>query len=424
VKRVGRLWDEIVAFENLHAAARAALRGKRSRVDAARFFHRLEPELLALRAELAAGSYRPGPYRTFWIRDPKHRMISAAPFRDRVVHHALVRVVEPHFDRGFIHHSYACRMGRGHHRALRQFVIWGRQSRYVLKLDIEKFFPSIDHALLLDRIARRLKDARVLALCRAIVEGSNPQEPVLRYFPGDDLLTPIERARGLPIGNLTSQLFANVFLDSLDHFVKERLGVRRYLRYADDFCCFGDRKDELRAQRAAIVEHLAGLRLTLNEGKSRIRRLREGVEFLGFVVRPSGLRLRAESVRRGRRRIRRLRAAYAGGKIDWPEIAGRLRSWDAHLACGDTWGLRRRVYASSTFVRLRVPGSVESATGHASPPTAAGSSRSSPAARPRPGGSGVRPAPGRARLPRARSSRGSSRSCACGRWRRPPPRSG
>ena len=142
-------------------------------------------------------------------------MISAAPFRDRVVHHALCRVIEPVLDRGFIHHTYACRAGKGNHRALRHFVRLCRRYRYVLLCDVRKYFPSIDHDIVLSLVRRRIKDRGVLWLLGRIVASSCAQEPAVWHFPGDDLFTPAGRRRGLPIGNLTSQLLANVMLDPL-----------------------------------------------------------------------------------------------------------------------------------------------------------------------------------------------------------------
>jgi retron-type reverse transcriptase len=351
MRRAGQLWDSLIAFDNLHRAAYQVLRGKRRRAAAGDFFLALEDRLLRLQAELRAGTYRPGTYRTFWIAEPKPRLISAAPLRDRIVHHALINVIEPVFEPRFIHHSYACRRGKGTHRALRQFVTWARTSRYVLKMDIRKFFPTIDHAILAQQIRRAIKDPDVLRLCEAIIDGSNAQEPVVQHFAGDDLLTPLTRRRGIPIGNLTSQFFANVYLDPLDHFVKERLKVRRYLRYVDDFCCLGDDKRALTATRAAIVAFLADLRQQLNPGKSRIRRVQEGIEFLGFVVTPDRLRLNQTAVRRQRRRIRHLRAAYGAGEIDWGEVSGSLQAWSAHAAHGTTWRLRRDVLRRAVFRR-------------------------------------------------------------------------
>ena len=217
--RTSNLWSNLTSFENLHRAAYQVLRGKRERVHAGDFFFDLEANLFRLQRKLQTHTYRPGGYRTFWITDPKPRLISAAPFRDRVVHHALINRIEPVFERRFIHHSYACRTGKGTHQALQQFVEWGRSSRYALKMDIHKFFPSMDHAVLKQRIQRTIKDPDVLWLCERIIDGSNEQEHVTQYFPEDELFTPLTHRHGIPIGNLTSQFFANVYLDGLDHFI-------------------------------------------------------------------------------------------------------------------------------------------------------------------------------------------------------------
>jgi len=351
MRREGKLWAKFIGIENLHLAARRALKGKRSRADAAGFHADLERQLLQLREALQAGIYYPGAYRTFWISDPKRRLISAAPFRDRVVHHALIQVMEPVFERGFVYHSYACRKGKGTHRALRQFVTWARASDYVLKLDIKKYFASIDHAILKMLLTRKFKDPRLLRLSNLIVDKSNAQERVIDYFPGDALLTPLNRRKGLPIGNLTSQVFANVYLDPLDHFVSERCGFGQYLRYMDDIviCCRD--KNRLQGLRNEIHEYLLGLRLRLNENKSRIRRLGEGVEFLGFVVRPQSIRWNQTSVRRHRRRMKQLKEEYCLGGLNWSDVARSLQAVVAHGKHGDTSALFEDVFYRNPFMR-------------------------------------------------------------------------
>jgi retron-type reverse transcriptase len=339
MKRHNQLWPRITSLENLDRAARAVLKGKRSKAHAGRFFQDWETNLLSLQRELLSGRYEPGTYRSFWIQDPKPRLISAAPFRDRVVHHALIQVIEPLFEPRFIHDSYACRTGKGQHRALARFTAWARATRYVLKLDVARFFPSLDHEILKAILRRALKDPDVLALCDRIIDGSNEQEHVVHWFPGDDLLSPAARRKGLPIGNLTSQFFANVFLDQLDHHVKERLRVKRYLRYVDDMCICGDDKAALTDLRAEILDFLLGLRLRLNERKSRIRRLKEGIEFLGFVVLPDRIRLNARAVRRQRARMKWIGREMAAGQITPQDAAASFEPWCAHAAHGDTWRL-------------------------------------------------------------------------------------
>ncbi|MBI4517573.1 MAG: group II intron reverse transcriptase domain-containing protein [Deltaproteobacteria bacterium] len=355
MKRHGDLFDSITSFDNLLAAARAAYRGKRLRAAPATFHYDLERNLLRLQDELRLGHYEPGPYRAFRITDPKPRLISAAPYRDRVVHHAVCRVIEPLFDRTFIYDSYANRLGKGTHRALDRATAFCRQAPYVLKCDVEKFFPSIDHAVLLDRLARKLKCPRTLDLLGRIVANSNPQESVVRYFPGDALFTPHQRRHGIPIGNLTSQFFANVMLDPLDHFVKENLRCPRYLRFADDFLVFGRNRGELRAVLERLRGLLAPLRLALHPRKCVVLPVSAGVPFLGWRLFPDHRRLRRSTGVRFQRRLRQLSRAYAGGAISLGDVRAPLASWIGHLRHGDTWGLRRRLLGDTLF-RVRAGG--------------------------------------------------------------------
>lgn len=238
-RRADDLFAGIANFKSLYEAAKHAVRGKRKSPGAAVFMANMERELLRLERELLAGIWQPGRFVMFRIDDPKPRMISAAPFRDRVVHHALCAIVEPIFERGFIDDTYANRVGRGSHRAIARYEKYRDRYRHVLRCDIYRYFPAIDHEILKQEFRRRIACRRTLKLLDHIVDGSNEQEPVELYFAGDDLFTPFLRRRGLPIGNLTSQFFANLYLDPLDHFAKEVLRAP-YLRYVDDFALFHD----------------------------------------------------------------------------------------------------------------------------------------------------------------------------------------
>jgi len=233
------LYDGIASFGALYDAWRRAIKGKRRKPGAAAFTAGLETNLLRLERELRDQTWQPGHYVTIEIRDPKHRIVSAAPFRDRVVHHAVCAVVAPIFERGFIDHSYANREGKGTHRAVKRYERWRDAYGYVLRCDLYRYFPAIDHAILKQDLRRRIACPDTLWLLDTIIDGSNKQEPVDLYYPGDDLFTPFRRRRGLPIGNLTSQFLANVHLDALDHFVTEILGAP-YLRYVDDFALFAN----------------------------------------------------------------------------------------------------------------------------------------------------------------------------------------
>lgn len=349
MKRHGNLWSEVIAFENLLRASRKAQRGKRFKKNVLDFNARREDELLLLHEQLKNRTYRPGGYHTFYITEPKKRLISAAPYRDRVVHHALCNVVEPLFERGFIRDSYANRAGFGSHRALRRFVKFVRQYRYILQCDIQKYFPNIDHAILKTLVRRKIKCPETLWLLDRIIDHSNPQQAPLLYFPGDDLLTPLERRKGLPVGNLTSQLLANVYLDGFDHFVKEHLKIRAYVRYVDDFALFGDDREELRAVRREIEAYLAGLRLRIHPVKSQLFETRRGPSFLGFRVLPNQIRVRNDNLRRARRRLRAMQAAYSAGQMPLAEVGNAVRAWLGHLAHGDTWRLREKILNGFPF---------------------------------------------------------------------------
>jgi retron-type reverse transcriptase len=351
MKRYGNLWVEIVSFANLLTAARQAQKGKRFRENVLEFNYKLEQNLETLKTELESKTYRPRGYKTFEIKEPKPRMISAAPYRDRVVHHALCQVIMPIFERTFIADSYANRVGFGTHRALRRFTEFSRSSRYLLQCDVKKYFPSIDHAILKSLVRRKIKCVDTLWLIDTIVDHSNQQEPVLQYFPGDDLLTPCQRRRGLPIGNLTSQFFANIYLNSFDHFVKENLQGAKYIRYVDDFAVFADDWEFLVNARLAIEEYLANLRLKIHPIKSQIFETRHGANFLGFRVLPNRIRVRTENLRRARRRLRRMQADCDRGKIKLIDVSRSIRSWMAHLEHGDTWRLRQKIFTS--LIKLR-----------------------------------------------------------------------
>lgn len=350
MKRSGYLWDKIVAFENLHLAAHKAQKSKRFRENILAFNSQIELELFQLQSELKAQNYRPGKYRTFEIFESKPRLISAAPYRDRVVHHALCNIIVPIFERSFITDSYANRLDFGSHKGLRRFTEFARQSRYVLQCDIQKYFASIDHQILKSQIRAKIKCPQTLALIDLIMDNSNEQEPVNHYFEGDDLLTPASRRRGLPIGNLTSQFFANLYLNEFDHYVKEVLRVKKYVRYVDDFAFFGDDKERLTEIRVAIEARLDQLRLKIHPIKSQLFETRKGANFLGFRVLPDRIRVINDNIRKGKRRIRRMEVDYAYGRTDLAKINQSIQSWFAHLDHGDTWRLRQNLSIQLSFL--------------------------------------------------------------------------
>jgi retron-type reverse transcriptase len=350
-KRHDDLFARIANFGALRSAARRAVRGKRKNPGAGEFFANLERELLRLEDTLLHGTYRPGRYVEIRVRDPKERIVSAAPFRDRVVHHALCTVIGPLFERGFIGNTFANRVGKGTHRAIGAYEGYRDRHACVLRCDLFRYFPSIDHAILRAEFRRRIACASTLALIDAIIDGSNPQEPADLYFPGDDLFEPQRRRRGLPIGNLTSQFFANLYLDGFDHFVTEVLRAP-YVRYVDDFALFHDDAAVLAQWRLRIERYLEGRRVKLHPRKTAIQATSEPSAFLGFVLLPGGgRRLPEDNVARFRNRLRGLRDRWRAGKVSRPEVEAKVGAWIAHAENADTWRLRQAMFGGGWFGR-------------------------------------------------------------------------
>lgn len=283
------LFDSITSFGNLYAAYKAASRGRHSREDVLRHDLHAEKILFRLKWQLENGAWRHGPYRTFTVYDPKERLVSAAPFTDRIVHHAIHRVIEPIFDRAFIYDSYACRGGKGTHQAVLRLQHFLRSAAgrfgqfYVLRVDIAKFFATIDHGILLALIAKKVYDRQTIGLLEEIIRS---------YAPG------------VPIGNLTSQLFANVYLNELDQFVKHGLRQRYYLRYMDDFLIIHPSKEHLHQARQEIEDFARSeLALQLHPVKTNAHKFAGRERFVGYDAEPHVRRLSKPTVQRFMRRL-------------------------------------------------------------------------------------------------------------------------
>lgn len=314
--------EDITSTENLLGAWREFLRGKRGKRDVQEFQRELMDNVLALHGELANGTYRHGGYYAFKISDPKPRDIHKALVRDRLVHHALYRQLYPFFDRTWIADSYSCRLGKGTHRASKVFRKYalqvsrnGTRTCWILKCDIRKFFASIDHAVLLKILSAYLPDKRTLGLL----------EEIIRSFSGK---TPDV---GLPLGNLTSQLLVNVYMNEFDQFVKHRLKAKRYVRYADDFAFLSHDRRELEAFLPRVRDFLGtNLKLSLHPDKVSIKTLASGVDFLGWVQFEDHCVLRPAT---RRRMVRNL----AGGRTEQ-----KVRSYRGLLSHGNTHRLAEK----------------------------------------------------------------------------------
>ena len=339
-------FEQLYSWHNLYASWRKAAKGKRGHACVAAFEHRLEENLLELQSELQVRSWRPGPYASFYVHDPKKRLISAAPFRDRVVHHALCNVIEPSFERSFVNDSYANRVGKGTHAALDRLQQFARRFPYVLSCDIRKFFPSMDHAVLRYPLSMKIDDQRILWLIDQILESGEGIHRSLdtAYFTGDDLFAPL-RPRGLPIGNLTSQFWANVYLNPFDHFVKRELRCPAYVRYVDDFHLFSNCREDLWHWRDALIERLGKLRLLIHPGVHP-RPVTEGISFLGFIVYPDRRRLKRRKAVHFRRKLKALAESHAGGQLPIDRLTATVQGWVNHVRYGNTVGLRKAVLGS------------------------------------------------------------------------------
>jgi RNA-directed DNA polymerase len=332
MKRFGNLWSAVTSFENLHLAYIKARKGKQDRPGVSTFTFNLETNLVVLQRALVNGRYQPGSYRQFIIRERKPRLISAAPFVDRVVHHAVMNVLEPILESRFYYHSYACRKNKGVHKAVDQYQNWCQRYGYVLKVDIARYFPSIRHDVLKLQLRHIIKDSLLLNLLNKIIDSS----PV-------DENTNI-RGIGLPIGNLTSQYLANLYLNDIDHWLKQTLKVPGYLRYVDDLIFFADNKQRLWEIKNELDSKLAELGLHLHKKKQALHRSSERIDVFGYLISRKRRWLRNDNGYRFQSGLKRKFNRYKNGKLSWLEMSCSVNSWIGHALHGETLGLRQTIF--------------------------------------------------------------------------------
>jgi len=302
------------------------MRSSSHRKDAQKFSFHLERELLLLRQELSTHHWKPDPYRYFKIFEPKERVISAASFRDRVVHHALIGLLEPIYERSFIFDSYATRKNKGTHAARSRAQHFLRKHTYFLKCDILQYFSSIDHDHLKNRLRLKIKDEDFLIPLFKIIDHAGDQ------------------GKGLPIGNLTSQFLANVYLDPFDYFIKEQLRAKAYLRYMDDFVLFHDRMASLKHWHKEIQDFLLRpLQLELKPQSTTFNTAHHGLSFLGARIYRSTVRIKRENLKRALKNIRHRTWQYHNGHITPEEYQQTLNSYTAYLESFDTFQLRKGI---------------------------------------------------------------------------------
>ena len=350
-KTYKNLFSEIIAEKNLLIALRNASAQKRFSNTILNFEKNLAENILELLKNLSNKTYKHGAYRHFRLFDPKERKISAAPFRDRVIHHAICQIMEPIFDKKFIDDSFACRKTKGSHKAikrLQKFLIKSKSvkpfSMYVLKCDISKCFPSINHEILLKILNKKIKDKNTTRLLKEIISSYESDNEYNKLFPPDSHFR-TKLPRGIPIGNLTSQLFVNIYLNKLDQYLKHQLKIKHYVRYVDDFIILAKNKKTLRQLAEKIRTFLYNeLYLTLHPKKRRIFPSHLGIDFLGYLIFRDHIRLRASNVKVFRKKLIKFKKLYSTGKISQQKIQKSITSWIAHAEHADTYNLRKAIF--------------------------------------------------------------------------------
>ena len=308
-------------------------------MDVLRFEKNLEQNIFQLHRDLRDKTYQHGGYTSFYIHDPKLRHIHKATVRDRVLHHAMFKVLSPIFESTYIHNSFSCRLSKGNHKGVKALAHMLRQASknstktcFVLKCDIRKFFDSIDHDILIELIQRKIRDKNAMDLLREILTSFANEQPNLFGI------------KGVPIGNLTSQLFANIYMNELDQFIRHDLKVKYYARYTDDFIIVSDNKDYLEKLLPPIQSFLREkLKLKLHPSKVSIRKYRQGIDFLGYVALPHHIALRTKTRKRMMWKLRNKMAEYKNNTISKSTLLATFQSYLGVLSHADAHKLSQEL---------------------------------------------------------------------------------
>lgn len=333
------LFEQVCSFENIYLAYKKAKRNKKYRPYVLEFSANLERNIISLANDLKTGRYCHGKYKERYISDLKKRLIKIAPFRDRIVHHAICNIIEPIFDKNFVKESFACRIGKGNHRAVLKFKSMIRvfENSYCLKCDISKYFASIKHNILLDLIKKKIKDERLVNLIMKVIYSSHDSK--MDYLGKESIYA------GIPIGNLTSQLFANIYLNELDHFIKEVLKEKQYIRYMDDFLIISPNKVILEKDKLIISKFLKRkLGLTLHPRKANVILLNQGVEFLGYKFFKNYRLIRKATIGRFEKTLKAHKIKLGRGEIDSGFYLNSLSSWGTFARFANSYKLRQYLF--------------------------------------------------------------------------------
>ncbi len=357
MKKVKNLYPKIYDFDNLHSAYLNARKNKRFRDDVLEFSSNLEENLIDIQNELIWKQYQVGKYRQFIVTVPKERMIMALNFRDRVVQWAIYRQIAPIFDRQFIYDSYGCRDNKGTLAAAQRLQYWLRQvdrkpeKYYYLKLDISRFFYSVNHEILIKILQRTIADKDTIDLLKTIINSEScaglPDGFISDCFPADEA----GEFSGIPIGNLTSQMFANIYLNELDQFCKHTLKTHYYIRYMDDIIILHQDKKHLHKLKNDIERFVnRKLGLCLND-KTAIRPVDMGIEFVGYRIWSTHMKIRKKSVIRMKQRIKEVQHLYKKGLIEYADVRATIASYFGFMKNCDSFNLRKKLSETLVFRR-------------------------------------------------------------------------
>jgi len=375
------LFQEVCEIENLYSAYLKARKGKNHIAEVIEFTYNLESELLKLQKELISQTYKTGKYLHFIIFEPKERKISALPFRDRVVHHAICNIIEPIFDKSFIYDSYACRTGKGTHAGadrIQSFIRKVKSNYYVLKCDVSKYFPSVNHEILKKMIREKIADKNLLQLLDKIIDSPDLEksdcqeqktqnslqksESSILYQTEDNCTTKPncsspnllfednkescskQNHSGIPIGNLTSQLFANIYLNKLDEYVKYELRIKYYIRYMDDFIIIHESKQYLHEVKDKVISLFVSMRLTMHPKKANIFPIALGVDFLGYRIFNNHRLVRKSTVKRFLKNAKGKIKEYSKGYMDFDKLMESFNSWESYMDNGNSYNLKKDLY--------------------------------------------------------------------------------
>lgn len=354
--KIKSTYEELYDFDLLYNSYLKARKNKRYRKDVLKFTDNLEENLINIQNKLIYKEYEVGRYKEFYVYEPKKRLIMSLPFEDRIVQWALYDLLNPNFEKGFIKDSYGCRKGKGSHAAVRRIQYWLRKidrsnrKYYCLKMDISKYFYRIDHDVLMKILRKRIEDEDILEVLEKIVRSESASCGFEHIYKDVDENMRIN-TKGMPIGNLTSQMFANIYLNELDQFVKRKLRAKYYIRYMDDFLILGENKEELRTILNEIERFLLDeLNLNLNN-KTRLFPINQGIEFVGYRIWSTHIKLRKQTTKRIKNRLKYLKNRYKEGKCSVDRISHTLNSYRGILKHCDSYNLEK--YILKDFVLTR-----------------------------------------------------------------------